>query len=251
MPRFALIYIHIPPRNYTHANTPCSQAAISRYTDTLNTFTHDLTTLSNTLTSLPSTLTTKPSILHPSQNPVPRSLSELDHHTVALVDSFEKLNHHYAQCVDALCRTNTGAAELHNSTILGLSQTLATGGVAEPPLDTAPLLQSLSPSEFELLSTDSSTVPDVLDDMNHSLNTMDQIYTTDVLGHLDALDAVAVDTHTALAKFEDFQASLGGYVVAGTEFEAAQKEFQALMHPALERLRALAEFYAEIGRAHV
>lgn len=191
-------------------------------------FDQDLATLEATISRLPPTSPKQPSILHPNQNPVPRSLSALDHHTVNLVDSFEKLNHHYEQCVDALRRTE--AAPIQSSTVN--------------------LHHSLSPEEFKVLEGDAEAVEEVVEEMTNHLYEMENIYIEHVQGHISALEACFADTNAALVQFEEFQANLGSYIVASTEFEGAQKEYQSLIHPALERLANLSDFYAGFARAY-
>ncbi|KAF8473972.1 autophagy-related protein 17 [Kalaharituber pfeilii] len=205
-----------------------AEDSINRYGETLGSFDQDLATLEATVSKLPSTSTKQPSILHPSQNPVPRCLSELDHLTVNLVDSFEKLNHHYEQCVDALRRTEAPSIET----------------------STVGLIHSLSPEEFKVLESDAEAVEDVLEDMAHYINEMESIYVDQVKAHIDALEACQKDTNAAFAQFEEFQANLGSYVVASTEFESTQKEYQSLIHPALDRLASLSDFYAGFARAY-
>ncbi|RPB22261.1 hypothetical protein L211DRAFT_789118 [Terfezia boudieri ATCC MYA-4762] len=205
-----------------------ADSSINRYGEMLAAFGQDLATLEAALSKLPNTSPKPPSILHPNQNPIPRSLSALDHLTVNLVDSFEKLNHHYDQCVDALRRTE--ATPIQSSTV--------------------GLLQSLSPEEFRVLESDAEAVEEVLEEMSHYLNEMETIYAEQVQGHISTLEACHADTIAAFTQFDDFQGNLGSYIVATTEFESAQKEYHSLIHPALDRLAALSDFYAGFARAY-
>lgn len=194
----------------------------------LTIFDHDLATLDATISKLPNTTPKPPSILHPNQNPVPQSLSALDHLTVNLVDGFEKLNHHYEQCVDALRRTE--ATPIQSSTV-GLAQ-------------------SLSAEEFKVLERDAGAVEEVLEDMAHYLNDMESIYGERVQGHISSLETCYSDASAAFTQFEEFQANLGSFIVATTEFDGLQKEYQGLIHPALDRLASLSDFYSGFARAY-
>lgn len=191
-------------------------------------FDQDLASLEETLLGLPNTSPKLPSILHPNQNPIPRTLSALDHLTVTLVDSFEKLNHHYEQCVDALRRTE--ATPLQSST--------------------ADLPQSLSPEEFCVLESDAEAVEEVLEEMTQNINEMENMYVEQIQGHISSLEACHAEATAAVSQFEEFQASLGSYIVATTEFDSSQKEYQILIHPALDRLDSLSEFYAGFAKAY-
>ncbi|KAI5787039.1 autophagy-related protein 17 [Peziza echinospora] len=205
-----------------------AEASINRYGESLMSFDNDLASLEASMSELPNTSSKQPSILHPNQNPVPRSLSALDHHSVNLVDSFEKLNHHYEQCVDALRRSEV--APMQSSTV-GLTQ-------------------SLSPEEFAVLESDSQAVEEVLEDMAHIISEMENIFVEHVQGHIHSLESCYAQTNAALAQFEEFQIHLGSYIVASTEFESAQKEYQSLIHPALDRLANLSDFYSGFARAY-
>jgi len=86
--------------------------------------------------------------------------------------------------------------------------------------------------------------------MTQNINEMENIYVEQIQGHISSLEVCHADADAAVSQFEEFQASLGGYMVATTEFDSSQKEYQILIHPALDRLASLSEFYAGFARAY-